>query len=82
MLPRSKWRLFVLVLEDEFTAKFKRPWIECAGDLTKSTLGSAIRIKSLETVADIVELGVIESVERLEAKLKVSSFLDCKGFIN
>ena len=66
-------------LEDELAAQLERSGVKRTGDLTKAAFGGAITVESLEAVTDIGELGVVEGVERLEAKLEASSFRYRKG---
>ena len=72
-MPRPEMEVWFL--PDNFSAELERPGVERAGDLTKAALGAAVSIESLEAVTDIVELRVVEGVERLEAKLETSPSL-------
>ena len=66
-LPRPEWRW--LVLEDDLAAEFERPGIISAGDLTKVAFGYPTA-EALEAVADAIEFGVVEGVERLETEFE------------
>jgi hypothetical protein len=79
-LPRLEMEV-LFGLEDELASEFEGSGVKRVGDLTKVALGSPIGVQSLEAVTDIAELGVVEGVERLEAKLEASSFLNRKGFV-
>jgi hypothetical protein len=59
-LPRPS---YALRLENELAAEFQVPGIPCTGDLAELT--------GAEAVVEIVVLGMVERVERFEAKLEV-----------